>query len=46
MTNEVVATVVPVNQHETWPALSDAVIDYMSTVPPQDQREVFSRKRT
>ena len=44
--NEVVATVVPVNQHETWPALSDAVIDYMSTVPPQDQREVFSRKRT
>jgi 3',5'-cyclic AMP phosphodiesterase CpdA len=45
-TDEVVATVVPVSQHETWPALSEAVIDYMSTVPPEQQREVFSRKRT
>ena len=45
-TNEVVATVVPVNEHETWPALSEVVIDYMETVPPEEQREVFSRKRT
>jgi 3',5'-cyclic AMP phosphodiesterase CpdA len=42
----VVATVVPVSQHDTWPALSDAVVDYMATVPVQDQREVFSRKPT
>jgi 3',5'-cyclic-AMP phosphodiesterase len=45
-TDEVVATVVPVDQHETWPALSEAVVDFMATVPPQDQREVFSRKRS
>jgi hypothetical protein len=45
-TDEVVATVVPVNQHETWPALSDAVMDYLATVPPERQREVFSRKRS
>jgi 3',5'-cyclic AMP phosphodiesterase CpdA len=44
--DEVVATVVPVSQHDTWPALSEAVIDYMATVPPHEQREVFSRKRT
>ena len=31
--DQVVATVVPVNQHETWPALSEAVIDFMETVP-------------
>jgi 3',5'-cyclic AMP phosphodiesterase CpdA len=45
-TDEVVATVVPVNEHETWPALSEAVLDYMETVPPDEQREAFSRKRT
>lgn len=44
--DEVVATVVPVSQHETWPALSEAVMDYLATVPPEQQREVFSRKRT
>ncbi|GAA2159318.1 calcineurin-like phosphoesterase family protein [Humibacillus xanthopallidus] len=44
--DEVVATVVPVSQHETWPALSEAVMDYMATVPTEQQREVFSRKRT
>ena len=44
--DEVVATVVPVAQHETWPALSEAVMDYMATVPPEEQREVFSLKRT
>ena len=44
--DEVVATVVPVSQHDTWPALSGAVLDYMATVPPEEQREVFSRKRT
>ena len=44
--NGVVATVVPVAQHETWPAISDAVMDYMASVPREEQREVFSRKRT
>ena len=44
--DEVVATVVPVAQHETWPALSEAVMDYMATVPREEQREVFSLKRT
>jgi 3',5'-cyclic-AMP phosphodiesterase len=44
--DEVVATVVPVSQHETWPALSEMVMDYMATVPADEQREVFSRKRT
>lgn len=42
--DQVVSTVVPVEQHETWPALSAAVVDFMATVPEQDQREVFSRK--
>ncbi|MCU1536294.1 MAG: metallophosphoesterase [Humibacillus sp.] len=44
--DEVVATVVPVGQHETWAALSDAVIARMATIDPADQREVFSRKPT
>lgn len=42
--DQVVSTVVPVEQHETWPALSEGVLDFMATVPEQDQREVFSRK--
>ncbi|GAA2740223.1 3',5'-cyclic adenosine monophosphate phosphodiesterase CpdA [Terrabacter aerolatus] len=44
--DQVVATVVPIEAHETWPALSEAVMDFMATVPEADQREVFSRKRT
>lgn len=40
----VVATVVPVEQHETWPALSPAVSEFMATVPEPDRAEVFSRK--
>ena len=43
--DQVVATVVPISEHDTWPALSDAVMDYMATIPPEEQREVFSRKR-
>ncbi len=43
---EVVASVAPVARHPGWPALSDAVRDYMATVPADDQREVFSRKRS
>ncbi len=43
---EVVASVAPVARHPRWPALSDAVLDYMSTVPPGERREVFSRKRS
>jgi 3',5'-cyclic AMP phosphodiesterase CpdA len=42
----VVGTVVPVEQHKTWPALSEAVMEFMETVPEEDRREVFSRKRT
>ena len=44
--NQVVGTVVPVEQHETWPALSEAVMEFMETVPEDERREVFSRKRT
>ncbi|MEO6999498.1 MAG: metallophosphoesterase [Terracoccus sp.] len=42
---EVVASVAPVARHPGWPALSDAVRDYMATVPADDRREIFSRKR-
>lgn len=41
----VVATVAPVEQHPTWPSLSDAVVAYMETVPEPDRRTVFSTKR-
>lgn len=44
--DQVVGSVVPIEQHKTWPALSDAVTDFMATVPEADRREVFSRKRT
>ncbi|GAA2500362.1 metallophosphoesterase [Terrabacter carboxydivorans] len=44
--DQVVGTVVPIAQHDTWPALSEAVMDYMATVPEAEQREVFSRKRS
>jgi 3',5'-cyclic AMP phosphodiesterase CpdA len=44
--DQVVGTVVPIEQHETWPALSEAVMEFMASVPEEDQREVFSRKRT
>jgi hypothetical protein len=44
--DQIVATVVPVEQHKTWPALPEGVMDYMRTVPEGDRREVFSRKRT
>lgn len=43
---EVVTSVAPVARHPSWPALSDAVRDYLSTVPPDERREVFSRKRS
>ena len=45
-TDQVVGTVVPIEQHETWPALTEAVMEFMETVPEDDRREVFSRKRT
>lgn len=44
--DQVVGTVVPTAQHDTWPALSNAVMDYMATVPEHEQREVLSRKRS
>jgi hypothetical protein len=43
--DQVVGSVVPLEQHETWPALSEAVMEFMATVPDEEQREVFSRKR-
>ncbi len=43
--DHVVATVAPVEAHPTWPSLSDAVVEYMATVPEQDRRTVFSTKR-
>ena len=45
-TDQVVGTVVPIEQHETWPALTEAVMAFMESVPEEDRREVFSRKRT
>ncbi len=42
--DQVVSTVVPVAQHPSWPALSDEVRAFMATVPPDEQRAVFSRK--
>lgn len=42
--DDVVATTVPVAQHPTWPALSDAVVAQMATVPPGHQRTALSRK--
>ncbi|MEO7752965.1 MAG: metallophosphoesterase [Terracoccus sp.] len=42
--DQVVATVVPVAAHPTWPALSSEVRDFMDAVPADDKREVFSRK--
>lgn len=44
--DQVVGTVAPIEAHETWPALNEAVMDYLATVPQAEQREVFSRKRT
>ena len=44
--DQVVGTVVPIEQHQTWPALTEAVMAFMETVPEEDRREVFSRKRT
>ena len=44
--DQVVGPVVPIEQHKTWPALPEAVMEFMATVPEEDRREVFSRKRT
>lgn len=44
--DQVLATVVPVEQHKTWPALPAGVMEYMETVPLEQRREVFSRKRS
>ncbi len=43
--DQVVGTVAPVEQHKTWPALSEAVMEFMETVPQADRRTVFSTKR-
>ena len=43
--DSVVSTVAPVEQHPTWPSLSEAVVEFMATVPEEDRRTVFSTKR-
>lgn len=43
--DDVVGTVVPVEQHKSWPAISEAVIEYIGTVPEDERRTVFSTKR-
>jgi 3',5'-cyclic AMP phosphodiesterase CpdA len=43
--DQVVGTVAPVEQHKTWPSLSEAVVEYMATVPEEHRRTVFSTKR-
>ncbi|ADU50115.1 metallophosphoesterase [Intrasporangium calvum] len=43
--DHVVGTVIPVERHETWPALNEAVVEYLATVAVEDQRTVFSTKR-
>lgn len=44
--DQVVGTVVPVRQHETWPALSAQVVEHLATVPAGRLREVFRTKPT
>ena len=43
--DSIVGTVAPVEQHPTWPSLSEAVVEFMATVPEEDRRTVFSTKR-
>lgn len=43
--DQVVGTVVPVEEHKTWPSLTEAVMEFMATVPDADRRTVFSTKR-
>ena len=45
-TDDVVTTVAPARRHQSWPALPPMVMEYMATIPPEEQRETFSRKRT
>jgi 3',5'-cyclic AMP phosphodiesterase CpdA len=42
--DQVVATVVPASQHDTWPALSESVADHLASVPPAHRRDVFATK--
>ena len=42
---DVVGTVVPVEQHKSWPAINEALIAYIGTVPEEQRRAVFSTKR-
>lgn len=43
--DQVVASAVSIEAPTTWPALSDAVREYLDTVPAHKRREAFSRKR-
>lgn len=43
--DDVVGTVAPVEQHKSWPAINEAVIDYIGTVPEEQRRTIFSTKR-
>ncbi|MDN5797701.1 MAG: metallophosphoesterase [Intrasporangium sp.] len=44
--DQVVGSVVPVAQHDTWPALSEQVTAYMATVPAGRRRTEFARKHS
>lgn len=44
--DQVVGTVVPVAEHDSWPALSDQVAAYMATVPATRRRDEFARKHS
>ncbi len=43
--DQVVGTVVPVEQHKTWPALNEAVVEYVATLPEAERRAALSTKR-
>lgn len=43
--DDVVGTVVPVEQHKSWPAIKETVLEYIASLPEEQRRTVFSTKR-
>ena len=43
--DDVVGTVVPVEQHKSWPAISETVLEHIASLPKEQRRTVFSTKR-
>lgn len=41
----VVGTAAPIEQHKSWPAIREDVIEYIGTVPEDQRRTIFSTKR-